>query len=72
MDIQELKYPSKLLTNFFSYHIQTNGCRYLSMVALNVNRTNTLIKKFKLHQYKHFLKMPLVLTIEYQWTQKDL
>ena len=29
-------------------------------------------QKFKQHQYKLFQKMPHILTIEYQWTQKDL
>ena len=29
-------------------------------------------QKIQTAQYKHFLKKPHILTIEYQWTQKDL
>ena len=37
------------------------------MIALNVNKTNILIKKFKPQQYKHFHKMLQISIIEYQW-----
>ena len=48
-----------------------NGFRYSFTIVLNVNKTNTLIKKFKPQQYRHFQKIVRILITEYQWIQKD-
>ena len=47
-------------------------CFVVFTIVLNVNKANTVIKKFKLHWYKHFQKMLRIPTTEYQWIQKVL
>ena len=72
VDTLELKYPSKLLFYFIFHLIYVNGCQYSFTIVLNVNKTNTIIEKVKLQQYKHFQKMLQISITEYKWIQKDL
>ena len=55
-----------------TFHFLKNGFPFLYLTLLNVDVTNTSIKKLKLLLHNHFQNMILPLIIASLWTLKDL